>query len=65
LKPTGQQLCQAKGCAKPGKPRFTGQWSYFICVEHDELLSDADKKHIARTEGTRNKQLTPIRRRPS
>ncbi len=47
-KATGQNRCQAKGCVKLGSVRFVGQWSYFMCIEHFRLLSDADKKYIAK-----------------
>jgi hypothetical protein len=51
-KVSGQNRCQAKGCVKLGNIRFVRQWSYFMCIEHFRLLSDADKKYIAKTQGT-------------
>jgi len=53
-KAPGQNRCQAKGCYKLGSVRFVGQWSYFMCVEHFRLLSDADKKYIAKSQGTKS-----------
>ena len=51
---TGQNRCQAKGCVKLGSAKFVGQWSYFICTEHFRLLSDDDKKYIAKAQGTKS-----------
>ena len=53
-KATGQNHCQAEGCVRLGNAKFVGQWSYFICTEHFRLLSDADKKYIAKTQGTKS-----------
>jgi hypothetical protein len=53
-KATGQNRCQAKKCVKLGSVRFVGQWSYFMCTEHFRLLGDADKKYIAKTQGTKS-----------
>jgi hypothetical protein len=55
-KATGQKQnrCQAKGCVRLGSVKFVGQWSYFMCPEHFRLLSDADKKYIAKTQGTQS-----------
>jgi hypothetical protein len=51
--------CQAKECPRvgslrsiAGKPK-TSKWTYFMCDEHLRLLSDNDKKFIARTLGTK------------
>jgi hypothetical protein len=52
-KATGPSRCQAKGCVKLGSVKFVGQWSYVICTEHFLLLSDADKKCIAKGQGTK------------
>lgn len=58
-KPTESRCCQATGCAKLGSPRFivdrmrNPKWTYFMCDEHFGLLSDSDKRYIARTEGTK------------
>jgi hypothetical protein len=49
---TGQNRCQAEGCVKLGSVKFVGQWSYSICTEHFRSLSAADKKNIAKTQGT-------------
>jgi len=49
--------CQAKGCKQSGKQQFIAdrerrcKWSYFICHEHHRILSDYDKRTIARNEG--------------
>jgi hypothetical protein len=51
---TGQNRCQAERCAKLGSVKFVGQWSYFICTEHFRLLSDDDKKYIAKAQGTKS-----------
>jgi hypothetical protein len=53
-KATGHNRCQAKECVKLGSARFVGQWSYFMCTEHFRLLSDADKKYIAKAQGTKS-----------
>jgi hypothetical protein len=53
-KATGQNRCQAEGCVKLGSVKFVGQWSYFMCTEHFRLLSDADKKYIAKAQGTKS-----------
>ncbi len=53
-KANGQNRCQARGCVKLGSVKFVGQWSYFMCIEHFRLLSDADKKYIAKAQGTKS-----------
>jgi hypothetical protein len=53
-KSTGQNRCQAKGCVRLGSIKFVGEWSYFMCTEHFRLLTDADKKYIAKTQGTKS-----------
>ena len=34
-----QRGCQAKGCAKIGKLQHIAKWVYFICDEHNRLLT--------------------------
>jgi hypothetical protein len=46
-----QHGCQAKGCIKVGKLRQIAKWDYFICDEHNRLLTDDDRVYIARTLG--------------
>ena len=43
---------QAKGCAKIGKLQHIARWIYFICDEHNRLLTYDDRCYIARTLGT-------------
>jgi len=54
---TKSRGCQAKGCPNLGSARFTivdkVKRTYFMCDEHVRVLSDSQKKYIARTEGTR------------
>jgi len=58
-KATKTNLCQAKACGKPGSLRYffegvgKGSWTYFMCDEHVRVLTERDKKYIARTEGTK------------
>jgi hypothetical protein len=54
------RACQARGCAKLGSLRsiFTDdvqkfRWTYFMCDEHSQLLTEQDKRFIARTEETK------------
>jgi hypothetical protein len=44
-----QYVCQTKGCVKAGKPQHIAKWNYFICDEHNHLLTYDDKLYIART----------------
>jgi hypothetical protein len=59
-KATEPKCCQAKGCPNLGTLRSivdnagNCKWNYFMCDEHIRLLSDRDKKYIARTEGTKS-----------
>jgi hypothetical protein len=53
-KATRHNRCQARECVKLGSVKFVGQWSYIMCTEHFRVLNDADKKYIAKTQGTKS-----------
>jgi hypothetical protein len=47
-----QYACPAKACVKVGKLQEIAKWNYFICDEHNRLLTHDDELYIARTLGT-------------
>jgi hypothetical protein len=56
-KAPSQNRCQAEGSVKLGSVKFVGQWALlhvYRAFSHFRLLSDADKKYIAKTQGTKS-----------
>jgi hypothetical protein len=49
-----RDACGSSKPVKLGCLKFVGQWSYFMCIEHFRLLSDDDKKYIAKAQGTKS-----------
>jgi hypothetical protein len=54
MKKTNSTRCEVKGCVRLGNVKFVAQWSYYICPEHYRALSDADKRQLAKTHGTKD-----------
>jgi hypothetical protein len=60
-KATALNRCDAKECGKLGglrsyvDSRKHCTWAYYLCDEHFGLFSEADKRAIARSEGTKSK----------